>query len=260
MATSSIVSTPDGINWYVEQQGTGPHIILIPSGEGDCSSFDKVAKILSSNFTVTTFDMPGFSRTTCPPEAVENVDCPLMSKQINTLLGTLKIDKCTVYGCSSGGWGAFGLGAFYPEKVTSVIVHEVPLTVFPSVRELLPLPDNEVISRCQHMFAHFFNEDEAAWNGLGPEYHKRLEKNFITWKNGYVPTEDPFHLSNEELTKRPVTWTVGGLNEFRVWWPNVVRAKEAGIEMSLLNAKHFPHVSVPEEFAEHIKVSAEKYL
>lgn len=59
MAKASTILAKDGIEWYYEQQGSGPHLVIIPSGEGDCSSYDKVAAILAKRFTVTTFDMPG---------------------------------------------------------------------------------------------------------------------------------------------------------------------------------------------------------
>ena len=51
----------DSISWYYELRGRGPTVVLIPSGEGDCGSFEKVAVMLAREFTVLTFDMPGFS-------------------------------------------------------------------------------------------------------------------------------------------------------------------------------------------------------
>src|SRR5215831_15209658 len=56
----------ESIDWYCELRGRGPTIVLIPSGEGDCGSFDRVATSLSGTFTVLTFDMPGFSRSSEP--------------------------------------------------------------------------------------------------------------------------------------------------------------------------------------------------
>lgn len=57
----------DSIAWYYEIRGRGPSIVLIPSGEGDCGSFDKVAALLAPRFRMLTFDMPGFSRSGDPP-------------------------------------------------------------------------------------------------------------------------------------------------------------------------------------------------
>jgi len=52
------------IDWYCERRGGGPAVVLIPSGEGDCENFAAVAERLAAEFTVLTFDTPGFSRST----------------------------------------------------------------------------------------------------------------------------------------------------------------------------------------------------
>ena len=40
--------------------------MLVPSGEGDCGNFATVADALADEFTVLTFDIPGFSRSSVP--------------------------------------------------------------------------------------------------------------------------------------------------------------------------------------------------
>jgi hypothetical protein len=52
-----------GVDWHCEQRGDGPPVVLVPSGEGDCTSFEQVAAQLADEFTVLTFDTPGFSRS-----------------------------------------------------------------------------------------------------------------------------------------------------------------------------------------------------
>jgi hypothetical protein len=56
------------IDWYCELRGDGPSVVLMPSGEGDSASFQTVADVLSDEFTILTFDMPGFSRSGPPSE------------------------------------------------------------------------------------------------------------------------------------------------------------------------------------------------
>ena len=63
-----MITRVDSIEWYYELRGKGPVVVLIPSGEGDCSSFDRTATALARDFTVLTFDMPGFSRSSEPPD------------------------------------------------------------------------------------------------------------------------------------------------------------------------------------------------
>jgi hypothetical protein len=67
-------------------------------------------------------------------------------------------------------------------------------------------------------------------------------------------------LSNEELTRKPITWTIGALPPAGMFIDNVVRATNAGIEVGLLNSKHFPQVTIPQALAEHIKEAALKHL
>jgi pimeloyl-ACP methyl ester carboxylesterase len=52
-----------GVDWHCEQRGDGPPVVLVPSGEGDCTSFEQVAAQLADEFAVLTFDTPGFSRS-----------------------------------------------------------------------------------------------------------------------------------------------------------------------------------------------------
>ena len=75
MRTTSTTTTKDGITWYYEQEGSGPHLVLIPDGFGECQMFDKPMSVIAkSGFTVTTFDMPGMSRfSKAPPETYQEV-------------------------------------------------------------------------------------------------------------------------------------------------------------------------------------------
>ncbi|TVY65529.1 putative hydrolase [Lachnellula suecica] len=259
MPPSTIVNSEDGIQWYIEQQGSGPHLILIPSGEGDCESFAKIAAFLARDFTVTTFDMPGMSRTTCPPSAVADVTAPLLAKQIVGLMDELKIQVATFYGCSSAGLAALSLVANHPERVQSAIVHEVPLHFLPDLEKLSKKDDAEIIIACRQIFATTFNKDPAAWEALGCEFHARLERNYVTWLRSYTRLV-PEELSNEDLTRRPITWTIGALTAAGAFFDNVVTATKAGIEIGTLQSKHFPQVSIPDVLAAHIKSSALKYI
>lgn len=90
----------DSIDWYYELRGQGRAIVLIPSGEGDCGSFEKVATLLSSAFKVLTFDMPGFSRSREPP-GFANYSMDQAAAEVAGLVRALKLEPATFYGCSS---------------------------------------------------------------------------------------------------------------------------------------------------------------
>ncbi|KAJ9652839.1 hypothetical protein H2198_007923 [Neophaeococcomyces mojaviensis] len=253
MATVLTVNTKSGIQWYCESQGQGPSLILVPSGEGDCSSFDKVAAQLADSFKVTTFDMPGMSRSTAPETAMNDLSANIIAGQVIELMDQLSIEIATFYGCSSGGLIVLALAANYPARVRSVIVHEVPLTKkLPPLEEL---SDEQIVEFCHHVFSTEMVEDKGAWAALGSEYHSRLDRNYITWARKYVNRVER-DFSKGELTVRPVDWTVGALAPMGSFFENVVTACHAGIPVSLLPCRHFPQVTMPEALAKHIREKA----
>ena len=104
MQTSTLRHNASDIHWYCELRGSGPSVVLIPSGEGDCGSFAKVADELAKDFNVLTFDMPGFSRSSAPPE-FGRVTADELADQVASLVTSLNLAPASFYGCSSAGLG-----------------------------------------------------------------------------------------------------------------------------------------------------------
>jgi alpha/beta hydrolase fold len=254
------VETEDGINWHVEQSGSGsaPHILFVPSGEGDCHSFGKVAELLSTAFTVTTFDMPGFSRSIPAPHAFDNLSPYVIANQIVGLMDKLSIQTATIYGSSSGGVVATALLQEHADRVERIIGNEMPMTVLKNLKDWAVWPESEnpkIVEICKPIFLNGMNENKEAWIGLGEEYHKRLEKNYVTWVRNYSPVVEKMRWGKEELTKvkGKINWSLGGQMPMAMFFDNVVLATELGIKIKLLDCKHFPYVSIPEVLAEYIK-------
>jgi pimeloyl-ACP methyl ester carboxylesterase len=245
----------DSISWYYELRGRGPTVVLIPSGEGDCGSFEKVAVALISEFTVLTFDMPGFSRSSDPP-GFADYSMTQAANEVAALVHALDVAPATFYGCSSGGQVALSLVADHSALVRNAVVHEVPLP--PGTRsDLVTLSDAEIVRTCKDLFRNDLNEKPAAWDALGEAYHRRLERNYVTWVRRYVAGSRVLRsFTKEELQRRPVTWTIGGLTPAARSFSNVVMAHTAGIEIALLMCRHFPQVSIPEVLADHIRKAA----
>jgi pimeloyl-ACP methyl ester carboxylesterase len=230
--------------------------MFIPSGEGDCSSYDKVAGLLSSDFTITTFDMPGFSRSTAPPSALENLTPLLLAKQMIPLMDKLGITSTSIYASSSGGLVGRALLVHYPQRVERLMIHEVPMSIPPGFEVISQLAETDVpqvIAICKNIFTNVMNEDQAAWEALGPEYHERLEKNYVTWIRKHVESLPFTEWKKEDVMTKPVFWTVGALSMMGSWFANVVMACETGIPIAMLPCRHFPQVSVPEKLAEYIR-------
>jgi pimeloyl-ACP methyl ester carboxylesterase len=247
--------TTDGIDWYCEQRGAGPPLVLVPSGEGDCSSFERVAAALADQFTVLTFDTPGFSRSRV--DDADLISAPLLADQIAALVGSLGVDPATYYGCSSGGLAVLDLVVRHRPLVHQAIVHEVPMdNAVALLGGLASQDDSAVVETCQFLFANVMNDDAAAWQALGAEFHARLATNYVTWVRRYVASGDLPRHSPEDLAGLPITWTIGGLTPAANFMDNVVLATRAGLTVDLLMCKHFPQVSHPDMLAQHIRANA----
>jgi hypothetical protein len=106
---------------------------------------------------------------------------------------------------------------------------------------------------CKDLFRNQMNENAEAWDALGEAFHKRLERNYMTWVRRYVHQDRYLRtFAPEELRRRPVTWTIGGLTPAEEFFDNVVTAHAAGIPLGLLRCRHFPQVSIPDVLAAHI--------
>jgi pimeloyl-ACP methyl ester carboxylesterase len=243
----------DSIDWYCESRGRGPTIVLIPSGEGDCGSFEKVAESLSPEFTIFSFDMPGFSRST-EPQDFGSYSTTQAASEVAALMRSLGVGPATFYGCSSGGQIALCLAADHSDLVRNVAVHEVPLAPSPIISGLPALADDEVVRVCKDIFRNQMNESGEAWDALGEAFHKRLERNYVTWVRRYVGHSHFLRaFTVEELRRRPVTWTIGGLTPAVAFFDNVVTAHAAGLQIGLLMCRHFPQVSIPDVLTKHIR-------
>jgi pimeloyl-ACP methyl ester carboxylesterase len=246
-----------GIDWYCERRGQGPTIVLIPSGEGDCGSFESVAQLLAADFAVLTFDMPGFSRSSPPPE-FGKVTVRELTDQVAELLRSLGAAPSTVYGCSSGGQITLELAARHEQLVRNALVHEVPLVPNLQLAALNQLDDAAISTACADIFRNVMNEDAQSWDLLGVDYHARLSRNYVTWVRHYVHENFLQTFTAVDLRRRPLVWTVGGLSPTAAWFDNIVTACRAEVRIEVLMCRHFPQVSVPRELAAHIRKHAQR--
>lgn len=263
MRTKSTITTKDGITWHYEQEGSGPDIVLIPDGLGECQMYDKPMSIIASQgFRVTTFDMPGMSRSSnAPPETYENVTAQKLATYIIGLLDELNINVASFWGCSSGASTVLALCVDFPERVRNGMPHEVP-TQLNDFLEVLVDKDPDTISTSMAAMSRNVSGNEAAWDALGEEVHTRLRANYVRWARGYpltLPLSSPV-ANLDDLRKRPIDWTIGAETVTFMFFNNVVTAVRAGISIEMLPGKHFPYVAHPEIFAKHVVDTTRKYL
>nr|5XO6_A Chain A, lactonase for protein [Rhinocladiella mackenziei CBS 650.93]5XO6_B Chain B, lactonase for protein [Rhinocladiella mackenziei CBS 650.93]5XO6_C Chain C, lactonase for protein [Rhinocladiella mackenziei CBS 650.93]5XO6_D Chain D, lactonase for protein [Rhinocladiella mackenziei CBS 650.93]5XO6_E Chain E, lactonase for protein [Rhinocladiella mackenziei CBS 650.93]5XO6_F Chain F, lactonase for protein [Rhinocladiella mackenziei CBS 650.93]5XO6_G Chain G, lactonase for protein [Rhinoc len=260
--TRGYVTTKDGIKWYYEQEGSGPDVVLIPDGLGECQMFDKPMSLIASNgFRVTTFDMPGMSRSSdAPPETYQDITGRKLAGYIITLLDTLDIKIASVWGCASGASTVLALCSDYPERVRNGMPHEVP-TENPDILLHIHEVDPATISQEMAANSRAYSGNVEAWDALGPEVHARLHDNYPRWAYGYPRTIPPSApVKTEDLHKVPIDWTVGASTPTKLFFENIVIAAREGINIGTLPGNHFPYVSHPEEFAKYVVETSRKYL
>ncbi|KAI0105443.1 alpha/beta-hydrolase [Nemania sp. FL0031] len=263
MRTTGTITTHEGITWYYEQEGSGPDIVLIPDGLGECEMFSKpMSQIAAAGFRVTTFDMPGMSRSSsAPPETYEAITAQKLASYVISIVDKLGIDVATFWGCSSGGSTVLALIAGYPTRVRNALAHEVPTYHMADLTRLSKLEDDVISKALAASVSAGSCGDLKAWDALGEEAHARLWKNYPRWARGYPHTLPPSAPTNvEDLSKRPLYWTVGGSTPTSRFFDNIVTATKAGIDIGHLPGLHFPYVSHPEDFAKHVVDITRKHL
>ena len=256
------ITTPDKITWHVEQEGTGPDIVLVPDGYGECELFSKPMSIIASKgFRVTTFDMPGMSRSAnAAPETYQEVTAQKLAQNIVTLLEKLEIEVATFFGCSSGACTVLALVTDHPQRVRNVMSHEAPTLLLDHLSELAAKDDDEIVKSMESMQAALTGSAEV-WDGLDKAVHGRLRRNYPRWARGYPLTIPPSTPINdlEKLKQRPTDWTIGAMTPTMAFLSNIITAVKIDAPVTTLPGNHFPYLSHPTEFAEYVAKTTEKY-
>ena len=263
MRTRSTITTPNGINWYYEQEGSGPDIVLIPDGFGECQMFDKTMSLIAnSGFKVTTFDGPGMSRSwEAPPETYQEVTAQKLASYTISLVDALGIREAAFWGSSAGGATVLALAAGYPERVRNGLPHEVPTILHGPLAEAVKWDDETIEREVGNIPIKMGLATLESWAALGDESHARLTKNYVRWVRGYPLTlPSSVSTSPDDLLKRPLDWSVGSLTPTAAFLDNIVTATKSGISFTTIPGSHFPYVCHPEEFAKYVVEICRKYV
>lgn len=126
MATQVVVKGTvrvNGAELYHEVRGSGPPLLLIPGSFVDCGIFSDVADILSSDFTVITYDRRGYSHSPRPPDWT-TTSIEEQAQDAADLLATLGVVPASVVGGSTAGLIALELALNHSKDVAVAVVHE----------------------------------------------------------------------------------------------------------------------------------------
>ena len=116
----------DGAVLYHEVSGAGPVVLLIPGTPGDAGQFAALADELGDRYTVVTYDRRGTSRSPSP-KGWSTTNLAEQADDAAAVLARVTSRPVLVYGTSNGAAVALELALRHPERVSAVLVHEIPL-------------------------------------------------------------------------------------------------------------------------------------
>jgi len=135
--TSGTLSLP-GASLYYEVRGSGPALLIIPTGNGDGAPFGPMADALAGRYTVITYDRRGFSRSPLTGPVDDGRRLETDANDAHSLLDRLTESPAHVFGGCSGAIIALDLLARYPDQIRTLIAHEPPLaSVLPDAAQWL---------------------------------------------------------------------------------------------------------------------------
>ncbi|GAA5809853.1 hypothetical protein MFLAVUS_003268 [Mucor flavus] len=129
----------EGASIYFEVEGSGPHLIFVPGGDGKGAIFKPLRSYLTKHFTVVTYDRRGYGKSEFNgPQDFEN-RLDTEADDIYKLMRSLTSHKFTLFGTSAGGAVSLKYFAKYPETLVKMFVHEpmVNLGALSDGKELL---------------------------------------------------------------------------------------------------------------------------
>ncbi len=133
-----------GATLHAESRGSGPLLLLVVGGSGDCAVFDGLAAALADRFTVLTWDRRGFVRSPLDGPVGDKLTADVADAV--ALIGSA--GPAHVFGSSSGAIVALHLLGRRPDLVSTLVAHEPPL--FPL------LPDGDaVLARLDGVYRRF---------------------------------------------------------------------------------------------------------
>ncbi len=252
----------NGARIYHEMRGSGPSVLFIAGATGDAGHFQRVAELLSDEFTVVTYDRRGNSRSP-RPDGWDGTSTEEQSEDAAALIEALGIVPAAVFGTSGGAIIGLDLVIRHPELVHGVILHDSAMfSVLPNSEEVLGAIQQVVESGMQRggprggveAFLRFIVGDEAFEN-LDLGLRERMLSNAETFFGLDFPGVGSYHPDATTLADVEVPVMVLAGAESPPFLIEVSRwlAAHLNVELETLPGGHAPYFDRPEEMAQALR-------
>jgi pimeloyl-ACP methyl ester carboxylesterase len=252
----------NGAMIYQEVRGSGPSVLFIAGATGDGGHFQRVAELLSDEFTVVTYDRRANSRSP-RPDGWESTSTEEQSEDAARLIEALGIAPAAIFGNSAGAIIGLDLVIRHPDLVRGAILHEPPMTAGMSNPEERTGAIQQVVEAGMQRggprggveaFLRFVAGDETFEN-LDPQLCERMLGNgetFFGTELEVIPSYRPDEATLAAVDV-PVRVMVGPdsapfFGEAARWL-----ADRLNVELERLPGAHTPYLDRPKEMTETIR-------
>jgi 2-hydroxy-6-oxonona-2,4-dienedioate hydrolase len=109
-----------GVRTRVLRAGSGPDLVLLHGTGGHLEAYARDIAGLAADFRVTAYDMVGHGWSDLPDRPY-TID--VLAAHLTGLMDALGIESAHLSGESLGGWVAAWAGAYYPDRVTRMVLN-----------------------------------------------------------------------------------------------------------------------------------------
>jgi pimeloyl-ACP methyl ester carboxylesterase len=249
----------NGLNFHVEESGSGEPLVLIHGGWGSTARWALIVDDLAESFHVVNYDRRGHGRSEnsdVPPTRLDQED------DVVGIVEALGVGPVHLVGSSFGGAMALSLALRRPDLVRSVCVHEPPLLAYagdhPDVQHVLD--DMNAIAalvrtgqreKAARECVERIMLGPGAWE-LTPQ---AVKDSMVAHADAFAGEMlDPNWTIVDDLDQiqAPVLLTCG--DQSPAWFaPVIAGLREALPQAEVLTIEgsgHVPHVTHPEEYVE----------
>jgi pimeloyl-ACP methyl ester carboxylesterase len=106
-----------GASVFYRVRGHGPHLLILPGGDGDADTTEDLCRHLVDRYSVITYDRRGMSRSTVD-DPTDTLTLDTHSDDVHRLLATLTSQPVLVFGSSIGALIGLDLVARHSEQVS----------------------------------------------------------------------------------------------------------------------------------------------